>query len=80
MVSRAPQYEGDSVSAGQGNGSPAQTQIRDAHGQGNGTPRQPKKEVGTPKPAQDVAELKDYVWHATTLDYLVQEISTDPLV
>lgn len=75
MVSRASQYEEDSVSAGQGNGSPAH-----GHGQGNGTPRQPKKEVGTPKPAQDVAELKDYVWRATTFNYLVQEIRTDPLV
>lgn len=83
MVSRVPQYEGDSVSAGQGNGPPAQTQIRDGKGQGHGTPRQPKNEVGTPKPAQDVAELKDYVCHSTTssyLGYLVQETRTDSLV
>lgn len=68
MVSRVPQYEEDSVSAGQGNGPPAPTQIRDGkgQGQGHGTPRQPKKEMGTPKPAQDVAELKDYVCHSTT--------------
>lgn len=68
MVSRVPQYEEDSTNAGQGNGPQAQTQIRDGKGQGHGTPRQSKKEVGTPKPAQDVAELKDYVCNYTASD------------
>lgn len=68
MVSRIPQYEEDSTNAGPGNGPQAQTQIRDGKGQGNGNARQSKKEAGTPKPAQDVAELKDYVCHVTTFN------------
>ncbi|SLM40936.1 cell division control protein 15 cdc15 [Lasallia pustulata] len=62
MVSRVPHLGEDSTNLSQGIGPQAQTQIRDGkgQGQGHGTPRQPKKEAGTPKPAQDVAELKDY--------------------
>lgn len=70
MVSRVPHLGEDSTNLSQGIGPQAQTQIRDGkgQGQGHGTPRQPKKEAGTPKPAQDVAELKDYVSPFTNLD------------
>ena len=70
MVSRVPQYEDDSTNAGQGNGPQAHTQTRDGKGQGHGTPRQAKQEAGTPKPTQDVAELKDYVCYSTTFNTL----------
>ena len=75
MVSRVPQYGEVSTNAAQGNG--AQAQPKEGKGQGHGTPRQLKKEASTPKPAQDVAELKDYVCYSITFSLLVQNTKAE---
>lgn len=66
MVSRASQL-GDANTEGRHGSAthiPSKTVVKETQREGNGpaTPRQPKKDGPAPVKAQDVAELKDYVW------------------
>lgn len=77
MVSRASQHGEVEVEGHHGvtNHVPSKTVVKETQreGNGSGTPRQPKKEVHVPTKAQDVAELKDYVWEPLN----ICEASTD---